>query len=61
MTTNKEIKSSSTNLDVLENVDLQIKVFQKKLIYKVVILHLKNSLDNNCNSSLPAICNFFNA
>ena len=61
MTRNKEIKSSSTNLDVLENVDLQIKVFQKKLIYKVVILYLKNSLDNKCNSSLPAICNFTNA
>ena len=61
MTRNKEIKSSSTNLGVLENVDLQIKVFQKKLIYKVVILYLKNSLDNKCNSSLPAICNFTNA
>ena len=57
----KEIKSSSTNLGVLEKVDLQIKVFQKKLIYKVVVLHLKNSLDNNRNSSLPAICNFTNA
>ena len=29
MTRNKEIKSSSTNLGVLEKVDLQIKVFQK--------------------------------
>ena len=61
MTRNKEIKSSSTNLGVLEKVDLQIKVFQKKLIYKVVVLHLKNFLDNDRNSSLPAICNFTNA
>ena len=30
MTKNKEIKSSSTNLGVLEKVDRQIKLFQKK-------------------------------
>ena len=61
MTRKEEINSCSTNIGVLKIVDLQIKVFQKKLIYKVVVLHLKNFLDNDRNSSLPAICNFTNA
>ena len=33
---------------------------RKSWSYKVVVLHLKSSLDNNHNSSLPSICNFTN-